>query len=89
MTNRESKLNKFLTEGQASDLVGADALLGNKSFDADKRVRAVLRLREIRCVIPFKKNRLNPCEYDKELYKARHLIENFFCKLKQSDSDSI
>ena len=21
--------------------------------------------------------------YDKELYKARHLIENFFCKLKQ------
>ena len=21
--------------------------------------------------------------YDKHLYKARHLIENFFCKLKQ------
>ena len=21
--------------------------------------------------------------YDKEMYKARHLIENFFCKLKQ------
>ena len=70
----------FLTAGQASDLEGADellpqveadALLGDKSFDADKRVREVLRLRGIRC------------EYDKELYKARHLIENFFCKLKQ------
>jgi len=82
----------FLTAGQASDLEGADellpqveadALLGDKSFDADKRVREVLRLRGIRCVIPFRKNRLNPCEYDKELYKERHLIENFFCKLKQ------
>jgi hypothetical protein len=65
--------------------VEADALLGDKSFDADKRVREVLRLRGIRCVILFKKNR----EYDKELYKERHLIENFFCKLKQRDSDSI
>ena|GEM_PF-7095670 len=25
----------------------------------------------------------NPCSYDKDLYKARHLIENFFAKLKQ------
>jgi transposase len=24
-----------------------------------------------------------PREFDQELYKARHLIENFFCKLKQ------
>jgi hypothetical protein len=53
--------------------------------DADKRVREVLRLRGVRCVIPlpFKKNRLNLSEYDKELYKERDLIENFFCKLKQ------
>jgi transposase len=27
--------------------------------------------------------RAEPRQYDKELYKARHLIENFFCKLKQ------
>jgi transposase len=26
--------------------------------------------------------RKTPREYDRELYKARHLIENFFCKLK-------
>jgi hypothetical protein len=52
----------ILTEGQESDLVGADellpqveadALLGDKSFDADKRVREVLKLRGIRCVIPL------------------------------------
>ncbi len=34
-------------------------------------------------VIPSKSNRLTPRPYDTELYKARHLIENFFCKLKQ------
>jgi transposase len=34
-------------------------------------------------VIPPKANRKQQREYDKELYKARHLVENFFCKLKQ------
>jgi transposase len=34
-------------------------------------------------VIPPKANRRDPRPYDKELYKARHLIENFFAKLKQ------
>jgi transposase len=34
-------------------------------------------------VIPSKDNRKQPRDYDKNLYKARHLIENFFAKLKQ------
>jgi len=34
-------------------------------------------------VIPPKNNRLHKRAYDKELYKCRHLIENFFAKLKQ------
>ena len=34
-------------------------------------------------VIPPKGNRKEPRPYDKELYEARHLIENFFAKLKQ------
>ena len=34
-------------------------------------------------VIPPKGNRKEPRPYDKELYKARHLIENFLAKLKQ------
>jgi transposase len=34
-------------------------------------------------VIPPKANRKEPRPYDKDLYKARHLIENFFAKLKQ------
>jgi transposase len=34
-------------------------------------------------VIPPKSNRKNPHPFDKDLYQARHLVENFFCKLKQ------
>jgi hypothetical protein len=33
--------------------------------------------------IPPRQKRLTPPEFDRDLYKARHLIENFFCKLKQ------
>ena len=38
---------------------------------------------ESKIVIPPKSNRKNPRIYDEYLYKSRHLIENFFAKLKQ------
>jgi len=81
-----------LTAGQASDLEGGDALLGSlsastviadKSYDADQRVLTRLEQAGKTAVIPPKANRKQQREYDKELYKARHLIENFFAKLKQ------
>jgi transposase len=34
-------------------------------------------------VIPPRRHRKVARSYDKDLYKARHLIENFYCKLKQ------
>jgi transposase len=34
-------------------------------------------------VIPPKRNRKIKRDFDTEMYKARHLIENFYCKLKQ------
>ncbi|MCB1767933.1 MAG: transposase, partial [Candidatus Competibacteraceae bacterium] len=34
-------------------------------------------------VIPPKRHRNIQRDYDKELDKSRHLIESFFCKLKQ------
>jgi transposase len=34
-------------------------------------------------VIPSIPGRKQPRPYDRELFSARHLIENFFCKLKQ------
>jgi transposase len=82
----------YLSPGQAHDLDGADALLpgveasiiiADKSFDVDARVREPLKRTGKTAVIPPRATRTNPCEYDKELYKERHHIENFFCRLKQ------
>nr|WP_225907392.1 IS5 family transposase [Leptolyngbya sp. BL0902] len=81
-----------LTPGQACDLDGADVLLADiptdtvladKGYDADKRVIEPLEAQGKTAVIPPKRNRKTPREYDRDLYKARHLIENFFAKLKQ------
>ena len=82
----------FLTAGQAHDLQGADVLLpqmqadtllADKAFDADERVIEPLLAAGKTFVIPPKSNRKVQRLYDKELYKARHLMENFYCKLKQ------
>lgn len=81
-----------LTPGQACDLDGADqllpdieadAVLADKAYDAEDRVISLLHAAGKEVVIPPKRNRLTQRNYDKELYKARHLIENFFCKLKR------
>lgn len=63
--------------------VQADALLADKAYDAQERVIDKLNEKNIIPVIPSKSNRKEPHQYDKHLYKARHLIENFFQKLKQ------
>ena len=83
-------LGFFLTPGQAHDLQGADALymkadtlLADKAFDADQRVIEPLHKAGKTCVIPPKSNRKTPRPFDKEMYKARHLIENFYARLKQ------
>jgi transposase len=82
----------LLTTGQAHDLVGADALLpqmaadqliADKAFDADARVREPLARAGKSAVIPPRPNRLAPADFDRHRYKERHLVENFFCKLKQ------
>lgn len=81
-----------LTPGQAHDLDGADLLLADiqadtviadKAYDADERVIRPLQQAGKAFVIPPRSNRQNPRAYDRELYKARHLIENFFARLKQ------
>jgi len=61
----------------------ANILLADKAYDAAERVIDVLQNAGKKSVIPSKSCRLEPREYDRKLYKARHLIENFFCKLKQ------
>jgi transposase len=82
----------FLTQGQAHDLDGADVLLpqmeadtllADKAYDADKRVIEPLHEAGKTVVIPPKRGRKIQRLFDRETYKARHLMENFFCKLKQ------
>jgi uncharacterized protein YuzE len=51
-------------------------------IEADERVLIPLQKAGKVAVIPPKANRKIQREYDKDLYKARHLIENFFAKLK-------
>lgn len=48
-----------------------------------ERVLKRLEAQECEPVIPPKSHRKEQRSYDRELYKARHLIENFFAKLKQ------
>ena len=82
----------LLTPGQAHDLDGADVLLpqmqadvllADKAFDADKRVIEPLLSAGKTPVIPPMPGRKSPRPYDRALFAERHLIENFFCKLKQ------
>jgi transposase len=83
-----------LTPGQAHDLEGADALLpavadtafaliADKAYDADDRVVGPMEEAGVGVVIPSRAGALEPRELDRERYKLRHLIENFFAKLKQ------
>jgi len=73
-----------LTGGQEHDLAGADALLpeleaetliADKAFDADTRVLAPLAEAGQMAVIPPRTTRKMARAFDKDLYKARHLIE--------------
>lgn len=83
-------LDFVLTGGQAADITQAEALLpdepvgavvADKGYDADAFVAAV-SARGAAAVIPPRKNRQSPREYDRHSYKERHLIEGFFGKIK-------
>lgn len=59
-----------------------DALLGDKAFDANWLIQELDR-RGAQVVISQMAHRRSPLEIDREVYKWRHLIENFFGKLKE------
>ena len=58
------------------------ALLGDKAFDAHWIVED-LDQRGAKVVISQHPGRAQKLKIDAEMYKWRHLIENFFCKLKE------
>lgn len=84
-------LRFVLLPGQRNDMVGVrpliqdihfDALLGDKAFDADW-LRAELDERGASAVIPPRRHRIQQIDYDKTMYRWRHLIENYFAKIKE------
>ena len=70
---------------QASKLIEgitAEHLLADKAYDSDAILEQA-KSQGMEPVIPPKKNRKVMREYDKELYKLRHLVENAFLHLKR------
>lgn len=83
-------LKYILSPGQRHDITQAPdlsqdifdaAVIGDTAYDADHYTED---LRRKRCdpVIPPRKNRKHPREYDEHLYAERHTIECFFGKIK-------
>jgi transposase len=92
LTDALGNLIRFvLLPGQRHDSVAVapliegvqfDALIADKAFDSNQLI-ANLNQRGAAIVISQHPNRTTPHQIDAEMYKWRHLIENFFCKLKQ------
>jgi transposase len=81
-----------LTPGQSHDLQGADILLkdtpgqtviADKAYDAQARLVQRLLDKGKGVIIPSRCTNKQALEHDRHLYKERHLVENFFARLKQ------
>ena len=92
LTDALGNLVRFvLLPGHRFDTVGVPPLIDGLSFEAfiaDKAfdsntIIADLDERGAKVVISQHQRRTKPYPIDAEMYKWRHLIENFFCKLKE------
>jgi transposase len=84
-------LRVLITQGATADStqalpliagMGADSLLADRGYDSDAIVQQAAT-QDMQAVIPPRKHRKVQREYDKELYKVRHLVENAFLHLKR------
>ena len=92
LTDALGNLVRFeLLPGQRHDTVGVepliediafDGLIADKAFDSDWIIETMDE-RGARIVIAQHPRRIKPLKIDAEIYKWRHLIENFFGKLKE------
>ena len=60
-----------------------DTIIADKAYDAQARVVQPLLDKGKSVVIPSRSTNKQPREHDRHLYKAPHLMENFFARLKQ------
>lgn len=73
-----------ITQAQAllEQAPGAQAVTADKGYDADALVETI-ETSGADANIPPRSNRKQLRNYDRHRYKARHLIENLFARLKQ------
>ena len=62
--------------------IEAENLIADRGYDTNDIVEAATKA-GMQAVIPPKKNRKTKREYDRHIYKIRHLVENAFLHLKQ------
>ena len=92
LTDALGNLVRFeLLPGHRFDTVGVapliedlafDGLIADKAFDSNWIVES-LNERGAQIIISQHPRRAVPFQIDEEIYEWRHLIENFFCKLKE------
>jgi transposase len=84
-------LRFILTAGQRNDITQAEALIidldfsrliADKACDADHFIKLLIEEYEAEAVIPSRAKRKVPRDYDKHIYKERHLVECFINKIK-------
>ena len=80
-----------LTPGQQADVKQAQSLLegyspeaviADKAYDSDPLVETI-ETKGAEAVIPPKRNRKQPRDFDKYLYKVRNVVERFINRIKQ------
>ena len=81
----------LLTEGQKSDVKGAEhmlellprnaVLIADRAYDS-KAFRHALAERGITACIPSSRTRKIPIPHDERLYRKRNVMERFFARLK-------
>lgn len=64
------------------DRVAFGGLIADKAYDSNTII-ADLNVRGVKVVISQHQRRSKPLSLDRELYKWRHLIKSFFCKLRE------
>ena len=83
-------LRIHLTGGNVHDIVPAcdlitglqaDQTIADKAYDAD-RFLDLAKEQGSEIIVPPKSNRLEQREFDRHIYKERHLVECFFAKIK-------
>jgi transposase len=92
LTDALGNLVRFeLLPGHRFDTVGVEpliegmnfgGLIADKAFDSDWIIEN-LNERGAQIIISQHPRRSKPLNIDAEIYKWRHLIENFFCKIKE------